>query len=215
MVRTSSLRCLCTLFKNGTDFDWTPYKDILVAEAISPVIERLPLETTQGVSWTCRLLSTWSLLPRAAMFLAVDRRILPKIVECLAVEKAKDEVRVFALDTVRNLVQLVQAPASESEVSELIRSELLDPNLDKVLKTIYGVLGGRQDIDRNLLEACIEAVLDLSPLAEKSDSIRSLVDISSALLNQPSRKVSRRSRALSSSSLSASLCSMIFRTISP
>ena len=187
VVRTTSLKCLCSLFRNAAAFDWTPYQDALVAEAISPNIERLPLETTQGVSWTWRLLSTWASLPKAAVFLAVDSRTLPKMIECLSVAKAKDEVKIFALGVVRSLVQT--ARAADSPEGDLVRTQLLSPNLDGILGRIDGVLRSQSELPRNLLEACVETVVELSPLVDKSDNIRSLVDISAFLLNQPSRKV--------------------------
>ena len=189
VVRTTALKCLCSLFRNATAFDWTPYKDVLVAEAISPNIDKLPLETTQGVSWTWKLLSTWASLPRTAMFLAIDSRTLPKILECLGVPKAKDEVKVFALGIVRHLTRIAQTPAEESADGEPVKTRLLGPNLDGVLGRIDGVLRSRAELPRNLLEACVETVVELSPLVEKSQNIRSLVDISAFLLNQPSRRV--------------------------
>jgi len=187
VVRTTSLKCLCALFRNAVEFCWTAYQGIIVAEAISPTIEKLPVEATQGVSWAWKLLSTWSLLPKAALILAIDSRVLPRVIECVAVERAQDEVKILALSIVRNLVQLAQA--AESETAGSIRSSLLDPNTDAILHSIDSVL--RQgDISRPLLESCVETVVEMSPLIDKSGHIRSLVDISTYLLNQPPRRVS-------------------------
>ncbi len=45
---------------------------------------------------------------------------------------------------------------------------------------------------RDLLEACVETVVELSPLVHESENIGKLVDISTFLLNQPSRRVNPR-----------------------
>ncbi|OAA66994.1 Down-regulated-in-metastasis protein [Niveomyces insectorum RCEF 264] len=206
-AKTAALRCLCSLFRNAADFDWDPYRDVIVGEVISPVIDRLPQETTQGVSWTWKLLATWAQLPQCVPFLGVDARVLPKILESLSA-KAKDVVKIFALGVVNSLVQLSQAPAADSPYKEYILSDLLAPNMDAALGHIHRVLrssatdgpnatttgggGGGGEISRQLLEACVDCVVTLSPLVQESAHVRSLVDIATWLLNQPSRRVNPR-----------------------
>jgi U3 small nucleolar RNA-associated protein 20 len=189
VARTTALKSLCKLFQNAQSFDWTPYQTAIVKEVISPRIEKLAAETTQGISGTWRLLATWSVLPKPALFLAIDDRILPNIMECLGRGKAKDEVKLFALNIVRSLVKLAVAPAEESEFNELIRAELLDPNIDLMLKQIGDMLRDQHDIGRELLETAIETVVDLAPLVKSSKNVRDVVDITTYLLQQPSRRV--------------------------
>ncbi|KAK0657085.1 armadillo-type protein [Cercophora newfieldiana] len=190
VVRTTSLKCLCKLFQSAQTFDWTPYQEAMVKEIISPRIDKLPAETTQGVSGIWKLLATWSVLPKPALFLSFDKRIVPKIVECLGVEKGKDEVKIFALEIFKNLVRLALAPAEESEFNELIKSELLDANIDLILKEISGLLRDQHDIGRDLLATAVDTVVDLSPIVQESANVQDMVEISTFLLNQPSRKVS-------------------------
>ncbi|KAL2261367.1 hypothetical protein VTK26DRAFT_4319 [Humicola hyalothermophila] len=189
VVRTTALKCLCKLFQNAQEFDWTAYQELMVKEIISPRIEKLPSESTQGVSATWKLLATWSVLPKPALFFSIDKRILPKIVETLGIEKAKDEVKIFALDLIKNLIGLAQAPATESEFNELIKSELLDPNADLVLKEIGGLLRDQHDIGRDLLGTAVDTVVAIAPLVEASSSVQDVVDIAAFLLNQPLRRV--------------------------
>ncbi|KAK4180815.1 putative U3 small nucleolar RNA-associated protein 20 [Triangularia setosa] len=190
VIRTISLKSLCKLFQNEQSFDWTPYKDTMVKEIISPRIEKLAVETTQGVSATWKLLGTWAALPKTAMFLAIDERIVPKIVETFGIEKTRAEVKIFALDILKSLVGLAQAPAQESEFNELIRAELLDPNVDFILGKISRLLRDQHDISRDLLGSAVDTVVALSPIVKTSTSIQDMVEISTFLLNQPSRKVS-------------------------
>ncbi|KAK3382805.1 armadillo-type protein [Lasiosphaeria ovina] len=190
VIKTTALKCLCKLFQNDPTFDWTPYKEVMIKEIISPRIGKLPEETTQNISGTWKLMAAWSVLPKAALFLSLDKRIIPKIVACLGVQKGKDEVKMFALDIVKNLIKLAQAPVAESECNELIRSELLDSNIDLILKEIGGLLRDQHDIGRDLLANAVYTVVDLAPIVQTSASVQDMVDISTFLLNQPSRKVS-------------------------
>ncbi|KAL2183872.1 hypothetical protein L209DRAFT_757168 [Thermothelomyces heterothallicus CBS 203.75] len=189
VVRTTALKSLSKLFQNAPEFDWTPYQAVMVKEVISPRIEKLPAETTQGVSATWKLLGTWSSLPQAALFLSLDKRIMPKIIETLRIEKVRDEVKTFALSVLKNLVDLARPPEAESEPNEKVKTELLDPNIDLILKEISGLLRDQPDIGRDLLATAVDTVVAIAPLVETSTSVQDMVEIATFLLNQPLRKV--------------------------
>ncbi|KAI5926632.1 HEAT repeat protein [Camillea tinctor] len=191
-ARTTSLKCVVALLCNAPGFDWTPYKDIIVQEAISPRLDKLAIENTQGISGTLQLLLTLSQFPRTALFLGLDERIIRKLMECLASKKSKDEVRIFALSIIRNLIKLSQQPAIESEFNELIAEELLQPNIDLILETISQVLNSEGDIGRDLLMACVESVVELSPIIQHSKHVADLIGVSVFLLDQPSKRVNPR-----------------------
>lgn len=200
-VRTISLKCVVSLLRNAPTFNWMPYKDIIIKEVVSPRLENFAVENAQSISGTLQLLSTLALIPETALFLAVDERIIPKLTECLLNGKAKDDVRIFALGIIRDLVKLSQAPATESEYNELIEEELLNPNLELILERIGLVLrpttgtekesgkGAEIQLGRDLLAACVDAVVELSPIVQESKHAPELIDISVFLLNQPSRRV--------------------------
>ncbi|KAK6864102.1 hypothetical protein PG990_006461 [Apiospora arundinis] len=200
-VRTISLKCVISLLRNAPAFNWDPYKDILIKEVVSPRLDNFAVENTQGISGTFHFLSTLSMMPRNALFLGVDERIIPKLMDCLANKKAKDEVRVFTLSIIRNLVKLSQAPAAESEFNEIIKEDLIDRNLELILGKIGGVLRTNQATDKDLdndaeiqigkdlLVACIDTIVDLSPIVQHSEHAPGLIEISVFLLNQPSRRV--------------------------
>ncbi|KAH9909271.1 armadillo-type protein [Xylariomycetidae sp. FL2044] len=196
VVRTTSLKCVIALLKNAPTLDWSPYKDIIIKEAVSPRLEKFAVENTQGVSGTLQLLSTFSLFPRTALFLAVDDRIIPKLMESMAFEKTKTEVRIAVLEIIRNLVRLSQQPAHESEYNELIREELLDPNVNLLLATIAQVLKSQSEISRDLLLICVEALVDLAPIIQRSEHVSDLIDVSTFLLNQPARYVNPKVKSL-------------------
>ncbi|EFQ31317.1 down-regulated in metastasis [Colletotrichum graminicola] len=193
VIRTTGLKCLITLFRNAQDFNWPAYSVPIVNEVVTPRVEKLPIETAQSVSGIMQLLSTWSQLPRAALFISINDQILPKVIECLSVVKGKENVKIFALSIVRNLVKLAQAPAGESEFNELIRAELLDANMELTLKTIVTTLE-TQTMGNELLEACIETIVELSPLVETSANVHETLKIATFLLNQPPRRVNPRAK---------------------
>ncbi|KAF6841414.1 heat repeat protein [Colletotrichum plurivorum] len=192
-IRTTGLKCLISLFRNAQGFNWDPYSEPIVTEVITPRIDKLPIETAQSVSAIMQLLATWSQLPRAALFISINDQILPKVVECVSVPKAKENVKVFALNIVRSLIKLTQAPAIESEFNELIRAELLDANMEMMLKTITATLE-TQTMGNELLETCIETIVELSPLVETSENVKETLKISTWLLNQPPRRVNPRAK---------------------
>ncbi|KAI1806665.1 armadillo-type protein [Daldinia bambusicola] len=196
VVRTTSLKCLIALLRNAPGFDWTAYKDLFIKEVISPRLEKLPTETTQGVSGTLQFLATLSQLPKTAIFLAIDNRIVGKLMECLKLEKTKDEVKIFALSIVRNLVGISQQSATESEFNELVQEEILDPNVNVILESVGVALTYKGEVSRDLLMACIECVVELSPIVQKSAHVTDLVNISVSLLNQPSRRVNPKAKGL-------------------
>ncbi|KAI5466033.1 armadillo-type protein [Mariannaea sp. PMI_226] len=196
ITRSTGLKCLNALFQNAQTFQWAPYQDIILEEVVAPRIDNFHIETAQGISGTLQLLGTWSVLPQVALFLAPHSKVLPtgvlpQVIECLSVEKAKDEVKMFVLTIIRNLVKLSTAPAQESEFNELIKAELLDPNAKAVLAQIAAVLE-TSGFSNDLLEACVETILAMAPIVEDSESTQAVIKISIFLLNQPPRRVNPR-----------------------
>lgn len=196
VVRSTSLKCLISLLQNAPSLNWTPYQDLFVKEVISPRLEKLPVETTQGISGTLQFLGTLSQNPKTALFFSIDKRIIGKLMECLKLEKTKDEVKIFALGVVRSLVEMSTQPAAQSEFNELIQEEILDPNINAILESIGIVLKSQGEVGRDLLMACVETVVELSPIIQKSTHVTDLVDISVSLLNQPSRRVNPKAKGL-------------------
>lgn len=224
VVRNASLKCMVSLLRQAPNFDWTAYKDIIIKEAISPRVENLPAENTQGISGTLQLISIISLIPKTAMFLAIDGRIVPKLAECLTIAKTKEDVKVFALSIIRNVVGLSQKSALEYEFNELIKEELLEPNANVILTGISTVLKGQGDIGKDLLGACVESVIELSPLMQQSGHVKDLVDVSIYLLNQTSRRVNPKIKGnvlsmlenllvIGGSSIESDLTDQIYSTI--
>lgn len=189
VVRQTGLKCLVQLFANAPEFDWSSYIQAVDQDIISPRLENLPIETAQGISVILRLLSTWSATPNAALYLASNSEILPKVAECLAPEKSKDEVKLFALNIIKNLLKLARGDDEIEAIAE-VKDQLLTPNMDHFLIQIGDLLRGHHDLSKNLLESCVETVSELAPFVTTSTQARNLVDVSIFLLDQPSRRIS-------------------------
>ncbi|OAA71452.1 Armadillo-type fold protein [Cordyceps fumosorosea ARSEF 2679] len=196
--RVTSIKCLISLFQNAQDFQWEPYHDLIIEEVVAPRMENFAGEMTQGVSGLMQLFSTWSVLPKSALFLAprdtsLPVGVLPSVIDCITAEKTKDDVKIHSLEILRNLVKLAVAPASESEFNELIKVELLDANVKKILAGITKVLE-EQTVSHALLEACVETILAFAVVVQDIENIQSVIRISSYLLNQPPRRVSPKTK---------------------
>ncbi|CZR50214.1 related to papaya ringspot virus polyprotein [Phialocephala subalpina] len=192
VVRQTGLKCLNLLFINTPDFEWMPYIKVIDKEIISPRLTNLPIETAQGVSAVLRLFSAWSASAKLVLFLGVNDQILAKVAECLTPPKSKDEVKLFALSILKNVVKLCQESA-ENPTSDRVRDELLTPNMDHFLIHIGGVLRG--DPSKNLLESCVGTVSELAPFVTTSTQAKNLVEVSIFLLDQPTRRVSPKTKS--------------------
>jgi U3 small nucleolar RNA-associated protein 20 len=194
VVRQAGLKCLTLLFSNAPDFDWLPYISGIEKEIITPRIQNLPIETAQGISSILRLLATWSTSSRLVLYLASNSQILCKVADCLAPPKSKDEVKLFCLGIFRNILKLAGAD-EDSNVTNGIKTRLLNPNMDHFLTHIGGVLQGHSDLSKELLECSVETVSELAPFVTTSTQAKNLVGLSIFLLNQPLRRVNPKTKA--------------------
>ncbi|KAI0470359.1 armadillo-type protein [Xylaria cf. heliscus] len=195
-VRGTSLKCVISLLQNAPGFDWTPYRETLIKETISPRLDKLAIENAQGISGILQLLSTVSQIPKTALFFTVDERIIRQLMELVAFAKSKDNVRIFSLGILRNLVKLSQLPATECEFNELIIEELIEPNVNFILETVGQVLKTEENIGKDLLLACVETVVELSPMVRQSHHVGTLINVAVFLLDQPSKTVSPKTKSL-------------------
>ncbi|TRX90063.1 hypothetical protein FHL15_008982 [Xylaria flabelliformis] len=195
-VRSTALKCVVSLLQNAPAFDWTPYREILIKDAVSPRLEKLAIENAQGISGILQLLSTISQIPKTVLLFTVDDRAIPKLMELVAFAKSKDNVRIFALGILRNLVKMSQLPAKECEFNELIVDELIEPNVNLILETVGQVLKTEENIGKDLLLACVEAVVELSPMVRQSHHVGTLINVAVFLLDQPSKTVSPKIKSV-------------------
>ncbi|KFA70407.1 hypothetical protein S40285_00665 [Stachybotrys chlorohalonatus IBT 40285] len=198
LTRSVGTKCLISLFQNAQEFQWAPYEDFIIEEIVAPRTPNLPVENAFGVSGILQLLSTWSALPRVVLFLAphgsaLPNGVVPQIIGLLANEKAKDEVKVYALGIIQNLIRLASASAKEAEFNELVKVELLDPNVEAALASIAGVLQS-PSIGLELLESSVETILSFAAILDETSNVQTILQISTYLLKQPARRVNPKTK---------------------
>lgn len=197
-ARSLGIKCLTALFQNAQKFQWDPYQDLIIEEVVAPRLDALAVETTQGVSGMLHLLSTWSVLPKAALFLgphddALPQGVLPKIIGCISMPRTKDDVKIFVLSILQNLVKLAMAPAQESEFNEVIKADLLEANATEILSKI-AIVVHTSGISNDLLESSVETVLALAPVLQDLDNTQTVIRLCSFLLQQPPRRVNPKTK---------------------
>ncbi|CAA9956981.1 DRIM multi-domain protein [Pyrenophora teres f. maculata] len=198
-IRQRAIHILGRLFENCPEFQWKPYVGILVQELVEPRLEQLPIETAQSASALLRLLASWSKSSLTAPFLVeFNPAILSKVIECLEVPSAKDEVKCFVLDNIiRSIVSLVavedETSTTESKLlKNRIHTDIIQPYSTAIIHQVDQLL--RQSPGKELLESGVQTVADLAPHVVGATESRSMIEIATFLLRQPSKRVNPRTK---------------------
>lgn len=197
-IRHSGLQCVVMLFKCCSFQQLESYVDIILEETLGARLDNLAIETAQAVSGTLQLISTLASGPETVSILRdfeAGRRILPAVVKCLEVPSAKDEVKLFVIDDIlKKVVDLARSASHKGSEADngLTARQVLRPAMDLILEHVGALL--RRSPGKDLLASTIELVSLLSTLVEGSPQSQSLLEISVFLLNQPSQRVSPKSK---------------------
>ena len=197
-VRQVGLQCLALLFQKGSVGQLNSYGPVIFTELVDPRLEKLPIETAQSVSGILQLFSVWAQSKETVLFLAqFSPKVLKSIIDCLEVPSAKDEVKLFVLEKIlKKIISLATLSDQEESGRDLLQSEIvqqiLRPNIDRLFDQVGGLL--RKSPSKELLGSAIHLVSLLAPIVASSSQIGSLLDVSVFLLDQPSQRVSPRSK---------------------
>jgi U3 small nucleolar RNA-associated protein 20 len=198
-VRQRSLHILARLSESCPEHDWHPYSAAIVHELIEPRLDNLPIETAQSVSGLLRLFAAWAKSLLTAPFLVEHNQIiLHKVIGCLEVPSAKDEVKKFVLDDILgNIIRLVASdgdlPTTQDKISiNRIHTEIIQPYSNTILSKVGALL--RQSPSKEVLESGVQTVADLAPHIIGSTESRSMIEIATFLLRQPSKRVNPRTK---------------------
>ena len=198
-VRQRALQSLARLFESCPDFDWHPYAAVIVKELVDPRLEQFPIETAQSISGLLRLFASWSKSTSTAPFLVEHNEdILLKIIDCLDIPSAKDEVKQFVLDDIlRNIFSLVGAEDQTLSVDERIQknrvhTSIIQPYSNAILSRVGGLL--RKSPSKEVLESGVLAIAELAPHIVGSTESRSMIEIATFLIRQPSKRVNPRTK---------------------
>ena len=197
-IRQAGLRCLTMLFQRCQKEELSSYMNPIFEDLINPRIEKLPIETAQSVSGLLRLFAVWATSSHMSLYFADHNPALLKIIiDCLEVGSAKDEVKLFVIEEIlKPLIALVDpAKVIGSEVPnhrQLIQTQVLNPNIDHVLERAGELL--RKSPGKELLGSTISLVSQLAPVVTSKSHILNLLEVSTFLLDQPSQRVSPKSK---------------------
>lgn len=200
-IRQEAIRCLNLIFSVTSDRDWTPYVKVIFDEVINNRLDQFPIETAQGVSGLLRLFHTWASSPRSAGYLVQHNKdVLNKVIDCLSVESARDEVKIFVLDEILvPLVRLASGKKLEEDEempdipAEQIRSEILSPYLEHALSHLGRLL--KRGPSKPVLFSGVTALSLTAPCVESSGETSSLISIATYLLRQPPDRVNPKTKS--------------------
>jgi U3 small nucleolar RNA-associated protein 20 len=198
-VRQRALQSLGRLFESCPDFAWQPYSAAIVKELVEPRLEQFPIETAQSISGLLRLFAAWSKSTSTAPFLVEhNQTILVKIIDCLEVPSAKDEVKRFVLDDIlRNITLLVSLKDDSLSVEakilrNRIHTDIIQPYSNAILNRVGSLL--RKSPSKEVLESGVLAIAELAPHVVGSTESRSMIEIATFLLRQPSKRVNPKTK---------------------
>ncbi|KAL5116990.1 U3 snoRNP protein [Pleosporales sp. CAS-2024a] len=198
-VRQRAIQILARLFESCPEHDWRPYAGAIVRELIEPRLENLPIETAQSVSGILRLVAAWAKSVLTVSFLVEHNpAILNQVIDCLEVPSAKDEVKKFVLDEVfGSIIQLacnkIEAQAAEDKImTNRVQTDVIQPYSDMILGKVGALL--RQSPSKEVLESGVQIVANLAPHVVGSTESRSMIEIATFLLRQPSKRVNPQTK---------------------
>jgi U3 small nucleolar RNA-associated protein 20 len=183
-IRQAGIRCITIMYSRCSPTQMHRYNTEVFEAVMSPRIEKLAIETAQGVSGVLKLSSTWALSPDYAhCIFDIDPRLLYSLADILNVASAKDEVKLFVLkDVLKPLVVTTRNKHSDDAASTI-----LQPHLDHVLRCAGDLLD--KSPSKIVLVAAIELVSSIAPVAKNSSQVGRLLTMASFLLDQPTTRV--------------------------
>lgn len=197
-VRQRALQTLARLFESCPEFEWSPFAAAIVRELIEPRLDQLPIETAQSISGTLRLFASWSKATSTAPFLVEhNKEVLIQTLGVLDVPSAKDEVKEFVLDEILRSIFGLVAGNEVSSVDEKIRrnrihTDVIQPYSNAILNRVGGLL--RKSPSKEVLESGVLAIAELAPHVVGSTESRSMLEIATFLIRQPSKRVNPRTK---------------------
>ncbi|EEH47586.2 uncharacterized protein PADG_03670 [Paracoccidioides brasiliensis Pb18] len=200
-IRQSGTHCLALVFTVSPDFDWNPYMPLIFSEIISPRLEKFAVETAQGVSGLLRLFHTWASYPKSAIyFLHGDQPVIQRIVDCVGVESAREDVKIFVLCEILNgLINVANKQSKDPEnlpdasTTDIVRSKVLGPHVEYMLTHLESLL--RKQSSRQLKMAAIDTLSNLAPFVQSSQETTKLISTATFLLNEPADRVPPKAKS--------------------
>ncbi|KAL2859053.1 armadillo-type protein [Aspergillus pseudodeflectus] len=200
-IRQTSIRCLDLIFSVSSDQDWTSRVRVIFDEVINPRLDNFAIEMAQGVSGLFRLFHTWASSSRSSFYLSqFNNVLLTRVVDCLGVDSAQDEVKIFVMDEILTPVVDLSTGRDLEEGENMgdfsadeIRSEVLAPYIEHSLSLLSRLL--KRGPSKPVLISGVQTLSRLAPCVESSKETSSLISILTYLLRQPADRVSPKTKS--------------------
>lgn len=202
-IRQSGIRCLDLIFSTSPNKDWSEYTPMIFKNVIDPRLDNFAIETAQGISGLLHLFYTWMSSPVSALyFVQSSHPVLLRIADSLAVESARDEVKIFVMEKIINsLLDLANGKIvgkdMEVDISpnilSRIRDDVLAPNVEGLLLRLESFL--RQQSRRQMILPSIETISKLAPFVKSTGETTNLIRTATHLLQQPVDRVPPKARS--------------------
>ncbi|KAL2854481.1 armadillo-type protein [Aspergillus pseudoustus] len=200
-IRQTSIRCLDLIFSVSSDRDWTPRVRVIFDEVINPRLDNFATEMAQGISGLFRLFHTWASAARSSFYLSqINDVLLTRVVDCLGVDSARDEVKIFVMEEILTPVidlstgkDLEEGESMEDFSANEIRSEVLVPYIEHALSLLSRLL--KRGPSKPVLISGVQTLSRLAPCVESSKETSSLISILTYLLRQPTDRVSPKTKS--------------------
>ncbi|KAK8153561.1 armadillo-type protein [Phyllosticta citrichinensis] len=200
-IRQVGFHCLNALFNYCPEFPtWSAYVPSILSELVEPRLEKLPVETAQSVSGILRLFSAWSKSYLTVAFLVkFNEGILNIVANCLEISFAKEEVKLFVLrEIIQNAIAIAEGDAMDVDQPTegspgYVQEKILQPKSGIFLGAIGAEL--QKSPSKELLDVGVQTVSRLAPFIGGAAECKSIVEISLFLLQQPTRRVSPRTKS--------------------
>ena len=199
-IRQSGIRCLDLVFAISPTMDWDAYLPIIFKEVINPRMENFAIETAQGISGILRLFHTWAMSPKSALYLVkFNGSLLQRVLDCLEVESAQDQVKIFVMDEI--LVPIINLAtgkkanddvAPDASMVTRIHSEVLSPHVEYALTRLGTLL--RNNPARQITISGVDALSTLAPNVKSSQETTNLISIATYLLSQSQERISPKTK---------------------
>ncbi|MCJ1295197.1 U3 snoRNP protein [Xylographa carneopallida] len=186
VVRQVGLQCLTLMFKLFPTQKMGICVPLIYSRLLNARFSKLPVETAQSVSGTLQLFAAWASESESTYHLVFhNAALLDTLIECLNIPSAKDEVKLFIIDSI--LKPLVRHDRERND-----QRPVIGPSIAHLLEQINLLMS--QSPSKHLLDSAIEMTSMLAPIVEGTSQVLGLLHVSMFLLDQPAHRVSPRSK---------------------
>ena len=195
VLRRHIINCIILMNERCTEFSWESYLPIIVSRLVEPRLDDLPIENAHSVSSVLKLLGSCFTSSNQAIYL-LDRypTLLRKLVDCIIVPTAKDDVIEFIIRDILTQVfelalgvQLYAGAVDESAIKQRDISDILDREARYIIINLNHYL--RKHLDKKSTYMVVQALALISRLVRKTEDAVEIFSISTYLLLREPKKL--------------------------